>query len=110
MPSAHLATTDAETGRLRIVELPFVLDGRRLYVLGEPGALADWVRDLLREPAVSVRIGEVALHGEAAILDPGAEVEHAREALLAKYDAGASEDLSYWIRSGQPVRVDLRGR
>ncbi len=107
-PACHLTTTDRETGRLRIVELPFGLRGRRLYALAAPGPLADWVRDVLREPAVSVRIGEVALRGDAVVLDPGAEVERARALLLAKYDAGASEDLSYWIRSGQPVRVDLR--
>jgi len=66
------------------------------------------VRDVLRAPAVSVRIGEVALRGRARVLDPGPEVERARALLLAKYDDDAAEDLSYWIRSGQPVRVDLR--
>lgn len=107
-PACHLTTTERVSGRLRIVELSYALDGRRLYALAEPGPLPGWVRDVLRDPAVSVRIGEVALRGRARVLDPGPEVERARTLLLAKYDDAATEDLSYWIRSGQPVRVDLR--
>jgi len=108
--ACHLTTTDHESGRLRIVEAPFVLDGRRLYALAEPGPLAAWVRDVLRDPAVSVRVGETAMHGRAEVLDPGPEIERARELLLVKYDARDPGDVSYWIRSGQPVRVDLEGR
>jgi len=106
-PACHLTTTNRENGRLRIVEAPYALDGRTLYVLAESGPLAAWVRDVLRDPAVSVRVGETALHGRASVLDPGPEVERARELLLAKYGAGDPVDVSYWIRSGQPVRVDL---
>jgi len=108
-PVCHLTTADRESGRLRITEVPYALEGRRLYALAEPGPLAAWVRDVLREPEVSVRVGETALHGRADVLDPGPEVERARDLLLAKYDASASRDLSYWIRSGLPVRVELRG-
>lgn len=109
-PACHLTTTNHESGRLRIVEAPYALHGRRLYALAEAGPLAAWVRDLLRDPAVSVRVGEVALHGRALVLDPGPEVERARELLLAKYGPGDPGDASYWIRSGQPVRIDLESR
>ena len=106
----HLTTTHLRSGRLRIVELPFALDGARLYALAEPGPLAGWVRDVLRDPGVAVRIEEVALRGRARVLDPGPEVERARALLLAKYDADPARQLGYWIRSGQPVRVELSGR
>jgi len=109
-PACHLTTTDRDSGRLRISEVPYALDGRRLYALAEPGPLAAWVRDALRDPEVSVRVGDTAMHGRADVLDPGPEVERARGLLLAKYDASASLDLSYWIRSGQPVRIELRAR
>lgn len=107
--TCHVTTTERDSGRLRFVEVPYALEGRALYALAEPGPLAPWVRDVLRDPEVSVRLGETALPGRAEVLDPGPELERARDLLLAKYDPSASHDLSYWIRSGQPVRIELSG-
>jgi len=107
--ACHVTTSDRETGGPRVTEAWFALDGDRLYALAEGGGLAPWVRDLLRDADVSLRVGERALRGGARVLDPGPEVEHARRLLIAKYAAAGEEDVSYHVRAGQPVRIDLRG-
>jgi hypothetical protein len=87
------------------------MQGRTLYLLSGGGDRSDWVRNLLRRPEVTVRLGRrdaAALAGRARAVEPGSdEDELARRLVVAKYQPTYGGDLSGWRRSALPVAVDL---
>lgn len=108
-PFCYLTTTGRITGRPHTVEIWFGLNGRTLYLLSGNGPRhrADWVKNLSRTPAVSVRIRDRTLTGTARVVDDQDEDTLARGLLLAKYELAYSGDLSDWGRTALPVAVDL---
>ncbi|HYJ70971.1 MAG TPA: nitroreductase/quinone reductase family protein [Actinomycetota bacterium] len=56
-PYCYLTTTGRVSGRPHTIEIWFALQDRTLYVLSGGGDRSDWVRNLLRHPEVSVRLG-----------------------------------------------------
>jgi len=104
-----LTTTGRVTGRPHTIEIWFGLNGRTLYMLSGngPRERADWVRNLMKIPAVSVHIGESEFVGVGRIVDDAQEDALARRLLLEKYEPTYSGDLSEWGRTALPVAVDL---
>jgi deazaflavin-dependent oxidoreductase (nitroreductase family) len=103
----YLTTTGRVSGEPREIEIWFGLDGETLYMLSGGGERSDWVKNLIREPKVTVRLGERSFRGRARIVSDGEEDARARRLLLEKYSAGYSGDLSDWGRTALPVAVDL---
>jgi deazaflavin-dependent oxidoreductase (nitroreductase family) len=103
----YLTTTGRVSGEPREIEIWFALQGRTLYMLSGGAERSNWVRNLLQEPAVTVRIGDVTEGGRARIVDDPAEQEQARALLYDKYTARYSGDLENWRRTALPVAVDL---
>jgi hypothetical protein len=68
---------------------------------------SDWVKNLKREPSVSVRIADRSMNGSARLVDGADEDARARRLLLEKYGTRYSGDLGDWGRSALPVAVDL---
>ena len=66
----YLTTTGRGSGAAREIEIWFALEGDTLFMPSGGGARSNWVRNLIREPAVTVRIGEAALPGRARIALP----------------------------------------
>ena len=97
------------TGRPHTIEIWFGLNERTLYMLSGngPRQRADWVRNLMKTPAVSVRIGEREFAGVGRIVNDAQEDALARRLLLEKYEPTYSGDLSEWGRTALPVAVDL---
>jgi deazaflavin-dependent oxidoreductase (nitroreductase family) len=91
------------SGEPREIEIWFGLDGDTAYLLSGGGERSDWVRNLLRDPRVSVRIGGESFSGVARIVDDPAEDARARELVAGKYDMLDSD----WRRTALPVAVDL---
>jgi hypothetical protein len=67
---------------------------------------ADWVKNALRLPDVSVRIDGMTFVGKARLLTDPEEDALARRLLVEKYTS-PDEDLSEWSTSALPVAVDL---
>jgi deazaflavin-dependent oxidoreductase (nitroreductase family) len=105
----YLTTTGRVSGEPREIEIWFGLDGQTLYMLSGGVERSDWVKNLIREPEVRVRLGERSFRGRARIVSDGdgEEDARARRLLLEKYSAGYSGDLSDWGRTALPVAVDL---
>ena len=105
----YLTTTGRVTGRPHTIEIWFGLNERTLYMLSGngPRQRADWVRNLMKTPAVSVRIGEREFAGVGRIVNDAQEDALARRLLLEKYEPTYSGDLSEWGRTALPVAVDL---
>jgi deazaflavin-dependent oxidoreductase (nitroreductase family) len=106
-PFCRLTTTGRVTGRARTIEIWFALHGTTVYFLSGGGGRANWVRNLLRDPAAQVRIAGETFAGSGRVVADAAEAGLARRLLLAKYGPGYGGDLSGWGRTALPVAVDL---
>ncbi len=108
-PFAWLTTTGRRSGKLRTVELWFVLDGRTVYFLSGGDDAAHWVRNARGDPAVSVRLGIIDYPGRAREPErEGAEDSRARRSMAAKYQGWREgRPLSDWARDSLCVAIDL---
>ena len=107
-----MTTTGRRTGRPHTIEIWFAASPSRstLYLLAGGRERADWVRNLMVDPAVSVRVGRSGAEGPATarVLEAGSEEDTlARRLVLQKYAAPGSRDLDGWGRSALAVAVDL---
>jgi F420H(2)-dependent quinone reductase len=59
-------TTGRVTGHPHRIEIWFAIDQDTLYMLSGGGDRSDWVKNLRREPAVTVQIGTVKFEGPGA--------------------------------------------
>jgi deazaflavin-dependent oxidoreductase (nitroreductase family) len=103
----YLTTTGRVSGEPREIEIWFALEGGSLYMLSGGRDRADWVRNLLKEPEVSVRIADERLAGRARVVQDPAEDTLARRLLFEKYSSRYSGDLDSWRENALPVAVDF---
>ena len=104
----YLTTTGRVTGRPHTIEIWFALDQRTLYMLAGDRANADWVKNLLKAPAVTLRLRDETYAGRARVVDAADEDALARRIVVDKYQPGYGEDLTDWGRDSLPVAVDLK--
>ena len=103
----YLTTTGRASGRPHTIEIWFGLAGSVLYMLSGGGERSDWVRNLIKEQNVKVRIGGREFSGSARPVSDISEDALARSLLLEKYEPSYSGDLSDWGRSALPIAIDL---
>ena len=103
----YLTTTGRVSGEPREIEIWFALEGATLYMLSGGRERSDWVRNLLREPRVTVRIADRTLDGRARVVDDEGEDARARDLVFEKYEPTYSGDLTDWRRDSLPIAVDL---
>ena len=103
----YLTTTGRRSGEPREIEIWFGLEGSILYMLSGGRDRSNWVRNLLADPAVSVRIGDRRFEGSARVVEDPGEDALARRLVLDKYSQGYSGDLGDYGRNALPVAVDL---
>jgi deazaflavin-dependent oxidoreductase (nitroreductase family) len=102
----HLQTTGRTSGRPRTIEIWFGTDGDRIYFLAGGRHRAHWVRNLLADPSVRVRIGGQTLAGTARVIEGEEREELARRLLAGKYQGWAEgRPLSAWAAGSLPVEV-----
>ena len=65
-------------GRPREIEIWFTQRGGRYYLVAEHRERAQWVKNLMAEPRVAVRVGRRAFEAQARVVDAKAEPELAR--------------------------------
>jgi hypothetical protein len=69
---------------------------------------ADFVRNAMADPRVTVRIGDREGAAVARVIDPGTDEDaSARRLLLAKYGRSGTDDLTGWGATALPVAFDL---
>jgi deazaflavin-dependent oxidoreductase (nitroreductase family) len=104
----YLTTTGRMTGRTHEIEIWFSLvpAEQTLYMLSGGGDRSDWVKNLRRNPEVTVRIAGERLGGRAREARDAEEDELARRLLVEKYESSPGS-LENWRRTALPVVVDL---
>jgi deazaflavin-dependent oxidoreductase (nitroreductase family) len=103
----YLTTIGRVSGEPREIEIWFGLDGSTLYMLSGGRDRSNWVKNLMRDPRVTVRIADRTFDGRARMVSDPAEGSRARELLFDKYNEGYSGDLSDWRERSLPIAVDL---
>ena len=106
----YITTTGRRTGNPHRIEIWFAAEPgtRTIYVLAGGRERADFVRNAIAEPKVTVRIGDREGAATARVVEAGtAEDTRARRLLLAKYSQPGHTDLESWGRSALPVAFDL---
>ena len=109
-PYCYLTTRGRRTGIPRTIEIWFGLSGDTAYLLSGGRDRSNWVRNLQRDPSVTVRIWTATYAGRARLVEPDTDEDAlARRLLLAKYSPGEG-DLSKWATTALPVAVDLTNK
>jgi deazaflavin-dependent oxidoreductase (nitroreductase family) len=102
-----LTTTGRHTGRPHTIEIWFALHESTLYMLSGGGIKgADWVKNILRQPQVTVKITHEVFLGRGRLVEAAEEDDCARQLIGEKYRK-TEEDLDEWLKSALPVAVDL---
>jgi deazaflavin-dependent oxidoreductase (nitroreductase family) len=107
----YLTTTGRVSGKPHTIEIWFGLADGKLYMLSGSGGdsrrpRADWVRNLVRDPRVQVRIAEDSFTATARIVSDAAEDALARRLLVTKYRSD-EDGLADWGRTALPVVLDF---
>ena len=103
----YLTTTGRVTGQLHRIEIWFAIDQDTLYMLSGGRDRSDWVKNLRRDPVVTVEIGAGKFQGQARVVTDPTESERARALVHDKYAPGYRGDLTSWRHRSLPIAVDL---
>jgi len=104
----YLTTKGRVSGRAHEIEIWFGVHGNALYLLAGGGEGSDWVKNLLKEPSVTVCIKEHNFAGIARIVRHEEEDTMARYMLAEKYQEWKEgKTLSDWARTALAVTIDI---
>ena len=104
----YVTTKGRVTGKPHKIEIWFGLNNKTLYLLSGGMDKSDWVKNMKKNPSVTVRIGNRTFQAAARIVRDGEEETMARHLLAGKYQGWKKgKKLSDWGRSALPVALDL---
>ena len=104
----YLTTTGRVTGNPHEIEIWFVIHDKTLHLLAGGKHESDWVKNLLKNPSVTVRIAKHIVAGTARIVTDETEEMKARTTMAEKYQEWEEgRTLSRWARTALPVAIDI---
>jgi deazaflavin-dependent oxidoreductase (nitroreductase family) len=104
LPVLYLTTIGRTTGLARQIEIWFVADAGKLYILAEHHRRAHWVQNIERNPRVRLRVGGREISATGRVLDPGADREtYNRAQDLARRKYGWGDGLPVEFTSDEPL-------
>ena len=104
----YLTTKGRVTGKPHEIEIWFGLNDHTLYLLSEGRERSDWVKNLLKDPAVKVRIARKKFKGLARLVTDEQEELMARKMLATKYEQWrVGRSFSHWARTALVVGIEL---
>ena len=104
----YVTTTGRKSGLPREIEIWFGINGNTLYLLSGGGDQSQWVKNLLANPNVTVRIAKHSFNGVARIVSEEKQETMARHLLAGKYQGWKEgKPLSDWGRTALVIGIDL---
>jgi len=104
----YLTTIGRVTGNPHQIEIWFALHDNSLYLMAG-NHRSDWVKNLLKDPNVTVRIAKHSFTGIARLVKDEQEEMMVRNRLADKYkEREADGSLSEWAQTALPVAIDLQ--
>jgi len=103
----YLTTTGRVSGHPHEIEIWFGAQNNTLYLLSG-SERSDWLKNLLKTPSVTVRIGKQTFTGTARLLKEKEEDMLARTLIAEKYQEWDDKKTpSQWALTALPVAIDL---
>ena len=103
----YLTTTGRVSGRPHEIEIWFSANDRTLYLLSG-SERSDWVKNLLKNPSVTVRIARHNFTGTARVVKDKDEELRARYLIAEKYQEWEEgKTLSHWAQTALPIAIDV---
>lgn len=104
----YLTTTGRVTGKPHEIEIWFGLNGNTLYLLSGGMDKSDWVKNLLKDPSVTVKVGRHTFKATARLVKDKEEEMLVRNMLADKYnERNANGSLGKWARTALVVGMDI---
>jgi deazaflavin-dependent oxidoreductase (nitroreductase family) len=104
----YLTTTGRVSGRPHEIEIWFVAHDKTLYLLSG-SEKSDWVRNLLKDPSVTVQIAKHTFTGTARLVKDKEEDTMTRYLIAEKYQEWEQgKTLSQWAQTALPIAIDLK--
>jgi deazaflavin-dependent oxidoreductase (nitroreductase family) len=107
----YLTTTGRRSGRPHEIEIWFGVIDDALYLISGNGPTADWYRNLVAEPRVSLRLADETRAGRARVVDDPDERQRVGDVMGAKYvwDGDPEIGLTYqaWCYDVPAVAVEF---
>ena len=104
----YLTTIGRVTGNPHEIEIWFGAENTSLYLFSGGMDRSDWVKNLLKNPTVKIRIAEHTFTGIARLVKDEAEETLARNLLADKYkEREADGSLSVWAQTALVVGIDV---
>jgi deazaflavin-dependent oxidoreductase (nitroreductase family) len=105
----YLTTIGRITGKPHEIEIWFGLNDATLYILSGGRDKSDWVKNSMKNPSVSVRIGKQTFTATARLVTDEKEDRIARYLVAEKYQEWETgKTLSEWARTALPVAIDIK--
>jgi deazaflavin-dependent oxidoreductase (nitroreductase family) len=105
----YLTTMGRVSGRPHEIEIWFGVKNNTLYLLSG-SEKSDWVKNLLKDSTVTVRITKHNFTGIARVVKDQEEELRARYLVAEKYQEWEEgKTLSAWARTALPIAIDVEG-
>jgi len=105
----YLTTTGRVTGKPHKIEIWFAVNDGVLYLMSGGMDKSDWVNNLLKDPAVTLRIAKQTFKATARIVKDRKEEAMARTMLADKYNEREPDgSLSDWAQTALVVGFDMK--
>ncbi len=101
----YLTTRGRVTGKPHEIEIWFVVHENALYLLSGGMDRSDWVRNLLKDPNVSVRIAGQTFPATAGLLEDKLAEQMIRMKMAIKYNEWEDRSPSEWARTALVVEI-----
>ena len=105
----YLTTRGRVTGNPHEIEIWFVVHEGALYIMSGNMEKSDWVKNLLKEPHVSIRIAGQTFPAIAALLDDKTLESIVRMKMATKYNEKEGSELSEWAKTALVVKFEPQG-
>lgn len=99
----YLTTKGRKTGNPHEIEIWFVVYENSLYIMSGNMGKSDWVKNLLKEPNVTLRIAGQTFPAVASLLEDKTIEQMIRMAMAIKYNEWEGGNPSQWANTALVV-------
>ena len=104
----YLTTTGRVSGNPHEIEIWFGIKDQTLYLLSEGRDKSDWVKNLLKNPVVKLRILNKHFNATARLVTDEQDEMMARKMLATKYQQWQEgRKFSHWARTALVVGINV---
>ncbi|MBL8062474.1 MAG: nitroreductase family deazaflavin-dependent oxidoreductase [Anaerolineales bacterium] len=105
----YLTTRGRVTGKPHEIEIWFVVHEGALYIMSGGMDRSDWVKNLLKDPNVTLRIARQTFPAQASLLEDKVIEPLVRMKMAAKYNEWEEgRSLSEWARAALVVKFEAK--